>query len=492
MTGDQTIEYKATWRDECLKWICGFANAQGGVLEIGKDDRGRVVGVADAAKLLEDLPNKIRDILGIVPEVDRLTENGKDYLRITVQPYPNPISYKGQYHVRSGSTKQELKGSALDHFLLGKYGRRWDGVPLPGVKPSDLDASLLERFRRRAVQSRRLNAEDLPTDDTALLDMLRLTEGNYLKRAAVLLFHPDPERFITGAFVKIGYFLNDAEIRYQDEVHGDLFTQVDQTVRTLVTKYFQALISYEGIYRIETYPVPEPALREAVVNAVAHKDYASCTPIQIRVYDDRILIWNSGTLPDNWTAERLKAKHPSKPFNPDVANVFFRAGTIEAWGRGIERMCADCAAHGVPEPVLLCEPDGMWVEFANRTVKSDETIPKTRKITGAKPAKLGQGRAHEAHEAHEAHVEGQVQIGAVELVMLRICAREPASSKELLAATGYSARTGHFKRSLEKLIHEDLIMMTIPDKPRSRQQKYRLSEKGKSLLAATAFGGTDL
>jgi ATP-dependent DNA helicase RecG len=199
-----------------------------------------------------------------------------------------------------------------------------------------------------------------------------------------------------------------------------------------------------------------------------------------------------GALPDNWTVDRLKAKHPSKPFNPDVANVFFRAGTIEAWGRGIERMCAECAAHGVPEPVLLCEPGGMWVEFANRTVKSDETIPKTRKTTGAKPAKIGQGRAHEAHEAHEAHVEGQVQIGAVELVMLRICAREPASSKELLAATGYSARTGHFKRSLEKLIHENLIVMTIPDKPRSRQQKYRLSEKGKSLLAATAFGGTDL
>jgi predicted HTH transcriptional regulator len=163
---------------------------------------------------------------------------------------------------------------------------------------------------------------------------------------------------------------------------------------------------------------------------------------------------NIGALPDNWTAERLKAKHPSKPFNPDVANVFFRAGTIEAWGRGIERMCADCAAHGVPEPVLLCEPDGMWVEFANRTVKSDETIPKTRKTTGAKPAKIGQGRAHEAHEAHEAHVEGQVQIGAVELVMLRICAREPASAKDLRATVGYARRTGNFRRSLDKLLEE--------------------------------------
>jgi len=276
---DQTVEYKQSWRDEYLKWICGFANAQGGVLEIGKDDRGNAVGLPDADKLLEDLPNKIRDILGIVPAVDRLTENGQDFIRITVQPYPNPINYKGQYHVRSGSTKQELKGTALDHFLLGKYGRRWDGVPLPGVKMGDLEPSCWSGFAGAPCKASDSTPKDVPADDQALIEMLRLTEGDYLKRAAVLLFHPDPERFITGAFVKIGYFLNDADLRYQDEVHGDLFSQVDETVRMLLTKYLQALISYEGIYRIETFPVPESALREAVLNAVAHKDYASCTGV---------------------------------------------------------------------------------------------------------------------------------------------------------------------------------------------------------------------
>ena len=91
----------------------------------------------------------------------------------------------------------------------------------------------------------------------------------------MLLFHPDPERFTTGAFVKIGHFESNSDLRYQDEVHGDLFAQVNQTIETLKAKYLKALISYEGLQRIETYPVPEAALREAVLNAVVHKDYAS-------------------------------------------------------------------------------------------------------------------------------------------------------------------------------------------------------------------------
>ena len=285
MTESQNSEYKRSWRDEYLKWICGFANAQGGILDIGRDDRGEVVGLPDAQKLLEELPNKMRDLLGIVANVDLLTERGKAYIRITVEPYPYPISYKGEYHYRSGSTKQLLKGGALDRFLLRKQGKHWDGVPVPYVTPADLDADVLSGFRKRAARSRRLSAEVLHEPDAALIDKLRLIEGKYLKRAAVLLFHSDPERFVSGAFVKIGYFRTNSELLYHDEVHGDLFTQVDSTMDLLLTKYLKAMISYEGVQRVETYPVPEEALREAVLNAIAHKDYGSGIPVQISVLD---------------------------------------------------------------------------------------------------------------------------------------------------------------------------------------------------------------
>jgi ATP-dependent DNA helicase RecG len=156
MTEKQNIEYKVSWRDEYLKWLCGFANAQGGKLIIGVNDNGEVAGLPDAARLLEDIPNKVKDILGIMVDVNVLGENGKEYLEVKVDPYPNPISYKGQYHYRSGSTKQELKGAALDRFLLRKQGKRWDGVPVPRVTLADLSDRAFSHFRKRAVTSKRL------------------------------------------------------------------------------------------------------------------------------------------------------------------------------------------------------------------------------------------------------------------------------------------------------------------------------------------------
>ena len=121
MQEQQIIEWKESWRDEYLKWICGFANAQGGTLFIGKDDNGLVKHLANARKLLEDIPNQVRDLLGLMVDVNLQTESGKDYLEIVVEPYPFPISLRGKYYYRSGSTLQELKGAALSKFLLKRH-----------------------------------------------------------------------------------------------------------------------------------------------------------------------------------------------------------------------------------------------------------------------------------------------------------------------------------------------------------------------------------
>ena len=364
MNENQHIEWKASWRDEYLKWICGFANAAGGVLVIGRNDKGQVTGISDAHRLLELLPNKVRDLLGILVAVNLSYAEGREYLEIEVGAYPNPISYKGEYYQRSGSTNQLLKGAALDRFLLRRYGRTWDGSPLPGVSVVDLSPSALSRFRQMAGRSARLDAAALTESDAALLDKLNLTEGDYLKRAAVLLFHPEPERFVTGALVKIGYFASESDLRYHDVVTGDLFTQVWKTLELLRTKYLKAVISYEGIQRIESFPVPEPALREVLLNAIVHRDYAVPAPIQIRVYEDRLAIWNPCELPDNWTRDTLLEPHASRPYNPDIASTFFRAGEIEAWGRGIERVMAACRQAGTPEPRIRLDARDLWFEFS--------------------------------------------------------------------------------------------------------------------------------
>ena len=363
MKENQRAEWKESWRDEYLRWLCGFANAAGGVLVLGRNDKGDPVGVSDAKKLLVDLPNKIRDVLGIMAEVRLRRERGKDLIEIRVEPYPYPVSYKGEYHLRSGSTKQELKGAALDKFLLRKQGRAWDGVPVPDATIRGLAESAIDAFRARARQSQRMSAADLKEPVAGLVEKLHLLDGKYLKRAALLLFAPDPERFVTGAYVKMGYFRSHDDLLYHDEVHGDLFTQVGRTMDLLRTKYLKAAITYRGTQRVETFPVPEAALRETVLNAIIHKDYATGTPVQISVYADALLIWNPGQLPTAWTVEKLTQKHASQPFNPDIANVFFRAGEIEAWGRGIERMFGACRAARFPNPVLEYEATGLWVKF---------------------------------------------------------------------------------------------------------------------------------
>jgi len=367
MQEQQIIEYKSIWKDEYLKWICGFANAQGGTLIIGKDNNGNVVGVKNAQRLLEDLPNKITTIMGIVADVNLHETPQGEFIEIVVEPHPNPVNCKGEYHYRSGSTKQELKGAALDKFLLQKQGRRWDSVPIPNVKVADLKQDTFDFFRKRGVKNNRLDDGTLSDSNELLLHNLKLIENGYLKRASLLLFHADPEKFVTGAYIKIGYFESDSDLIFQDEIHGNLFEQVEKTMELLFTKYIKALISYEGIYRIETYEYPKEAIREAIHNAVAHKDYTGCTPIQISVYKDKIMIWNYGQLPENWTIETLYKKHSSVPYNPDISNAFFRIGYIEAWGRGIRKMNEQCAAAGLPQPLYYYESSGFWAVFRKNT-----------------------------------------------------------------------------------------------------------------------------
>ena len=354
MNESQNIEWKESWRDDYLKWICGFANAAGGKIYIGMNDSGQVVGVADAKKLLEDIPNKVRDVLGIIVDVNLLEKDGLEYIEIDVPPYSNPINYKGQYHYRSGSTKQELKGAALNRFILQLTGRHWDEFPIERAKVEELSASALNRFRKEAARSGRVDEGVLNDNTEHLLHDLRLIdEDGHLNRAALLLFHPDPERFVFGAYIKIGFFRDDkGNLEFQDEVHGALMEQVDKAMDLIKTKYLIYRISYEGISRRETPQFPVEAIRESLMNAVAHKDYASAVPIQISVLPDHITFWNAGQLPESWTTEKLFESHPSSPYNPLIANAFFRSGDIESWGRGYKRILEAVSAYKLLPPKL--------------------------------------------------------------------------------------------------------------------------------------------
>ena len=360
---NQNLEWKESWRDEYMKTLCAFANTSGGILEVGRNDKGEITGISNTAKLLEDLPNKIKNAMAIIADIALSDLDGKKYIIISVGAYPFPISYHGVYYTRSGSTTQELTGSALDEFMLRKQGKTWDGVPVPYVKFDDFESDAFKAFRRKAIAGARLTSQDLEITNDMLLRNLRLMEGSYMKRAAMLLFHQDPENWVPGAYLKIGFFENAADLLHQDEIHGPLITMADKAEELVYLKYFKGIISYNGLQRVETYPIPRQAFREAILNAIIHRDYSTGNPIHIHIYPDKVRIYNDGKLPETWTVEDLFAPHTSKPYNPLIAGTFFRSGQIEAWGRGIEKIRMACKGWGKPEPFYKVRPNEVMIEF---------------------------------------------------------------------------------------------------------------------------------
>lgn len=437
MAEKQNIEWKQIWKDDYLAWICGFANAQGGTLYIGKDDDGEIVGVSNARKLLEDLPNKIKDALGIIVPVDLLTETNKEYIKISVKPYPIAISYKGVYYYRSGSTNQKLTGLELESFLLRKQGATWDNLPLPSFTISDVDDGVVKRFKKWAAKKGRIDESALDEPKEVLMKKLHLMNNEYLTNAAMLLFSNDPEEWQLGAFTKIGFFESDSDLRYQDEIHGSLLDQIDRIIETVHLKYMKAKITYEGIQRIERYFVPDSALREALLNALCHKDYARGIPIQVSIYDDRLYIANCGRLPENWSAQKLMEKHSSEPFNPNIAHVYYLAGFIESWGRGIEKICESCREDGLPLPEYDITGNSVMIKF---------TAPEDRIVRGPSPSGTVNGT-----------VNGTVTLTANENQVLELLSEDPAYTYHDIAEKlniGRKAVFGRIKKLKEKGIVE--------------------------------------
>jgi len=355
----QNVEFKSSWHDDYLKWICGFANAQGGKIFIGLNDTGEVIGLRNYKELMELLPNKIHDLLGILAEVNLDQADGKYYIEIVVPPYSVPISLRGRYYYRSGSTKLEFKGPALHDFLLKKSGVTWDDAVEPRASYNDINEKTVAGFLKAAE-----NAGRLPVDENLtlpeLFEKLRLTQNGQLKRAAIILFGKDPAKFYPNTFVKIGRFgKNDADLKFQETEEGNLIVLLHGVLTQLNHKFFIRQIAFEGMHRIEKGEYPVPAIREMLLNSLVHRNYMGA-PIQIRVYDDKISIWNEGSLPEGLTLDALKRSHASRPRNPIIADVCFKGGYIDAWGRGTIKILDSCKQSELPEPDMQ-ELDGGFI-----------------------------------------------------------------------------------------------------------------------------------
>ena len=451
MTENQSIEWKSAWQDDNLKALCGFANAQGGCLVLGRDDDGMAIGLSDPRKLLEELPQKIPQHLGITLAINLISTHGHDLIEIRVEPSTVPVSLRGRYYHRSGSVTMELTGTALNEFLLRKCGLTWDAVIEERATFDDLAPAAVVRFLADARKTDRMpGADELPIPE--LMEKLGLAENGCLKRAAIILFGKDPLRFYPGVSVRLGRFVeNDADLRFHEIIEDNLVNSLPEILERLDHKFFIKAIRFEGLHRYETPPYPREALREAFLNAMVHKSYGSGIHIQCRVYDGRLTLWNEGKLPDDLPAEALLRSHASKPRNPLIATACFKAGYIDAWGRGIEKMTNACAAAGLPAPTFEANSGGVLATFTQQPNARAESGPESgpESIREKVLATLGEG---------------------------------PVSKAMIASRIGHKAISGKLNERIRELLTEALIEYTIPGKPNSRLQKYRLTEKGRKVL----------
>ncbi len=371
MPEQQNIEYKQSWHDDYLKWVSGFANAQGGVIFIGKDDNGKVVGVEDSKKLMEDLPNKIRNTMGISAEVNLHEEKGKYFIEIITHPYSVPISIRGRYYYRSGSTKQELTGASLNEFLLKKSGKTWDDVVEPRATFADIDEKTVAIFLQASENAGRL-PENKGLIIPELFEKLRLTENGQLKRAALILFGKEPAKFYPNTFVKIGRLgKDDADLKFQETEEANLIVLLKAVLNQLNHKFLTRPVEFEGMNRLEKSEYPTSALREIILNALVHRNYMG-SPTQIRVYDNKINFWNEGKLPEGLTFEALKGFHTSQPRNVLIADVCFKGGFIDSWGRGTLKIYDACKELELPEPEIKEFQGGFLVTLFKDNLTEDQ------------------------------------------------------------------------------------------------------------------------
>lgn len=373
----QAIEYKQQWADKYLTYISGFANAQGGTLYIGINDAGEVVGINNAKYLLENLPNKAIQATGVIPDIEILNRNGKEYIAIHIKQSDQPISCNGKYYMRSGSTLQELGGTALTDFLLRQSHKTWDMHIEPNATLDDIDQDSVNYFVNFAIDAKRLDNSVKHESIEHILRKLKLIDKQgKLTFAALMLFGKDIEDYCLSASFRIGRFgATQANLIFDDNIVCPLIKMPERIMQTLRSRYLIAPVKYEGMRRVEPLEIPEDALREMICNSIVHKDYRG-TFIQMRVWDDHIDLWNSGVFPPEITSENLMTTHESHPRNELIAKVFYLAGFIESWGRGYEKIKSAFAKENLQIPtfeqvrggVLATIQRERFVELRNQNV----------------------------------------------------------------------------------------------------------------------------
>jgi ATP-dependent DNA helicase RecG len=367
----EAVEFKEGFDEEALETVAAFANMQGGVLLIGISDDGVPTGISLGKETLRDWTNRIAQATHIHPNLQRVKKGGKTVVVIQVdESAVKPVPCRGRYYKRVGKSNRQMSDDDLTRTVLDKVGMTWDQGLEPRATLDDLDPIQLLRFRKLCnIKGRRIIPEE--EQDQTVLEKLGLLSEGRPRRSAVLLFGREPQRFYPSAFVKIGRFRSPALIVDDREVTGSLMEQIDGAMGYF-REHLQTRFEFTGeVAREVIWEYPLEALREAITNAICHRDYLDFGSTQVRWYDQEITLLNPGGLPPPLRLEELKGPHRSIPRNRQIAEMFYFIGWIERWGSGIYKILSECTAAGLPEPDFEEKQSALWVTFRKDTLQAE-------------------------------------------------------------------------------------------------------------------------
>lgn len=353
----QTIERKESLgeRNEIVQTCAAFATAQGGRVYIGVRDNGRIVGVQIGKGTLEGLANDIAQntVPKLVPAIKTMEKSGQTVIVVEVQENPaKPVTAYGRAYRRSGRTNQVLSAGDTAELYFATRGVTWDETIRADATLADIDGEKVRAFLSRARSEREWDiAVDTPVE--LALQKLHLAKNGQLTVATLLLFGKHPQQFLLQARTRCARFKGDKEVEFIDlkVSEGDIIHQVEEAMAFVRRNTCMAArIEAGALERKEQWEYPLDAVREAITNAVCHRDYADSGNVVVKIFDDRLEVSNPGGLPAGMTVEDLKQPHESKPRNKLIADAFFLIKYIEQFGTGIGRMLEECRRAGVTAP----------------------------------------------------------------------------------------------------------------------------------------------
>ena len=451
-----------------LKTLLAFANTAGGRLILGVDDNRSVIGVEHPLDEEERICSLIADSISprLVPNVELMTVEGKTVLVVEVflsglRPhYLNSEGPENGVYVRLGSTNRQADRELIAELRRTAEGIAFDELPMPELSADDLDLA--------AVKTLFHGDHNLEEEELLTLKLLTHEQGRVVPtKGAVLLFGKDRIRHFPDAWMQCGRFMGQdkAEIFDHIELHDHL-PQVVESIMLFLKKHAMRGADISEIRRKDVWSIPLGILREVVINALVHADYSQRgAPTRIAFFDDRIEVENPGILLPGMTIEDMK-QGVSKIRNSVIARIFRELGLIEQWGSGVRRIFKEAEEQGLPEPQIV--EIGMRLRFI---------VPLTEQITVQ--AKTGQV---EAQVTPEVTPEVRRMLAVITGEMTRGEIQERLGLKD----------EKHFRENYQQVgVKLGLIEMTIPDKPNSRLQKYRLTPKGKAVIDAQRSDDTE-